>query len=77
MAIEAAIRGEGVALGRSALVADDIAAKRLVTPFSETRLKAERGYDLVYRNGNQDNPKVRAVRDWLTKEIRVFLTNAG
>jgi len=48
-----------------------------VTPFSETRLKAERGYDLVYRNGNQDNPKVRAVRDWLTKEIRVFLTNAG
>ena len=77
MAIEAAIRGEGVALGRSALVADDIAAGRLVAPFPQVRLKAERGYDLVYRNGDRDHPKVRAVRDWLAEEIRVFRADAG
>ncbi|WP_046861665.1 transcriptional regulator GcvA [Microvirga massiliensis] len=75
MVIEAAIRGEGVALGRSALVAEDIAAGRLVAPFPQMRLEAERGYDLVYRPGNQDNPKVCAVRDWLADEIRQFLAD--
>jgi LysR family transcriptional regulator, glycine cleavage system transcriptional activator len=69
MAIEAAIRGEGVALGRSVLVADDIAAGRLVAPFPQFRLKAERGYDLVYRIGARDHPKVRALRDWLAGEV--------
>ncbi|MDC0711715.1 transcriptional regulator GcvA [Stigmatella sp. ncwal1] len=76
MAIDAAIRGEGVALGRSALVADDIAAGRLIAPFPQLRLKAERGYELVYRTGNRDHPKVGALRDWLADEIRVFLTGA-
>lgn len=33
MAVDAAIRGEGVPLGRSVLVAEDIAAGRLVAPF--------------------------------------------
>ncbi|WP_414474398.1 transcriptional regulator GcvA [Microvirga sp. M2] len=77
MVIEAAIRGEGVALGRSALVAEDIAAGRLVALFPQLRLKSERGYDLVYRLGNHDHPKVRAVRDWLSDEIRQFLAEAG
>ena len=62
MAAEAAIRGEGVALGRSTLVADDVAAGRLVVPFPELRLNAERGYDLVYRLGERDHPKVVALR---------------
>lgn len=73
MAIEAAIRGEGVALGRSVLVADDIAAGRLVAPFPQLQLRAERGYDLVCRAGSRDEPKVRALRDWLEEEIRLFL----
>jgi LysR family glycine cleavage system transcriptional activator len=72
MAIEAAIRGEGLATGRSALVADDVAAGRLVAPFPQIQLKAERGYDLVYRNGNRDHPKVRVLCDWLAEEIRMF-----
>jgi LysR family glycine cleavage system transcriptional activator len=38
---------------------------------------AERGYDLVYRPGTQDHPKVRAVRDWLADEIRLFLSSTG
>ncbi|QNB17568.1 transcriptional regulator GcvA [Paraburkholderia tropica] len=70
MAIEAAIRGEGVALGRSVLVADDIAAGRLVAPFPHYKLKAERGYDLVYRIGGRDHPKVCALRDWLADEVQ-------
>lgn len=75
MAIEAAIRDEGVVLGRSALVADDIAAGRLVAPFPNVKLKAERGYDLVYRTGNRDHPKVRVLRDWLVDELRAAGAN--
>lgn len=70
MVIEAAIRGEGVALGRSVLVAEDLLAGRLVAPFPAIRIPAGRGYDLVYRAGNQDDPKVRAVREWLLQEIQ-------
>ncbi|VWB68335.1 transcriptional regulator GcvA [Burkholderia lata] len=73
LAIEAAMRGEGIALGRSVIVADDIAAGRLVAPFPQYALQAERGHDLIYRIGSQDDPKVCALRDWLAEEIRVFL----
>lgn len=72
MAVEAAIRAEGVALARSTLVADDIAAGRLVAPFRDLRLKAERGYDLAYRVGERNHPKVEALRLWLHKEIRAL-----
>ncbi|MBK1837487.1 transcriptional regulator GcvA [Azospirillum sp. YIM B02556] len=72
MSIEAAIRGEGVALGRSVLVAEDMAAGRLVALFPEARLDVESGYDLVYPMGHRDHPKVRAVRDWIDDEVRQF-----
>ena len=77
MAIEAAIRDEGVALGRSVLVRDDLMAGRLVALFPQISLKAERGYDLVYRVGSQNNPKVNALRDWLSAEVHRFLANPG
>ncbi|GKP95927.1 hypothetical protein NUKP71_49330 [Klebsiella quasipneumoniae] len=72
MATEAAIRGEGVALGRSVLVADDVAAGRLVVPFPQYKLKAERGYDLVYRSDNQDSFKIRILRQWLSEEMSLL-----
>lgn len=72
MATEAAIRGEGVALGRSALIADDVAAGRLVVPFPQYKLQAERGYDLVYRSGHQDALKIRMLRQWLSEEMRAL-----
>lgn len=72
MSIEAAIRGEGVALGRSILVAEDLAAGRLVELFPEARLEVEWGYDLVYGQGNGANPKVCAFRDWMIEEMRLF-----
>lgn len=40
-------------------------------------MKAERSYFLVYRVGNQDHPKMRALRDWLADETREFLAEAG
>ncbi|QRI66769.1 transcriptional regulator GcvA (plasmid) [Shinella sp. PSBB067] len=72
MSIEAAIRGAGVALGRSVLVAEDLAAGRIVSLFPQARLEVEWGYDLVYRVGNQDHPKVSAFRSWIGREVREF-----
>ncbi len=76
MSIEAAIRGEGVALGRSVLVAEDLAAGRLVELFPDARLEVEWGYDLVFRAGGRDHPKVRAFRDWMADEVRAFVATA-
>lgn len=72
MATESAIRGEGVALGRSVLIADDVAAGRLVIPFPQYKLMAERGYDLVYRSGYQHTFKVGILRQWLSEEMSIL-----
>jgi LysR family glycine cleavage system transcriptional activator len=70
LTIEAALRSEGVALGRSALVGEDIAAGRLVEPFPQIRLPAGRGYDLVHRPGEKDDPLITVLREWLKNEVR-------
>ena len=46
-AVEAAVHGEGVLLGRSALVSADLAAGRLVRPF-DLALKSRWKYYVVY-----------------------------
>jgi LysR family transcriptional regulator, glycine cleavage system transcriptional activator len=68
-AIQAAVRGEGVVLGRSALVADDLAASRLVRPF-ELSLPAGFAYYVVYPQRALRRPSVKAFRDWLMAEAR-------
>jgi len=68
-AILAAVQGEGVALGRSALIADDLAAGRLVRLF-ELSLPAGFAYYMVYPPRALLRPNVKAFRDWLMAEIR-------
>jgi LysR family glycine cleavage system transcriptional activator len=68
-AIQAAARGEGVVLGRSALVVDELAAGRLVRPF-ELSLPAGFAYYVVYPQRALQRPSVKAFRDWLMAEIR-------
>lgn len=75
MSIDAAVRGMGVALGRSVLVAEDLAAGRLISLFPEAKLEVAWGYDLIYKIGNQDHPKVRAFRHWILREMREFTRN--
>ncbi|WP_346907729.1 LysR substrate-binding domain-containing protein [uncultured Roseibium sp.] len=77
LTIDAALRGEGIALGRSVLVAEDIAAGRLVEPFPQIRLPAGRGYDLVHRPGEEHEPKIAALRDWLKEEVTAFSMRAS
>lgn len=77
LVIEAALRGEGVALGRSALVADDIAAGRLIALFPDLAVPAGLGYDLVYRTGEADNPRINVLRNWLMREISTIRSDAA
>lgn len=67
MAIQAAIRGEGVALGRTVLIEEELAARQLVRLF-DLRLKTEMAYYIVYPPRSLERPKVRAFRDWLQSE---------
>ncbi len=67
LVIQAAIEGQGVALGRGALVAHDLAAGRLVRPFAIS-LPAEYAYYIVYRQAAAREPRLVAFRDWLLAE---------
>jgi len=66
-ALQAAIQGEGVVLGSSVLADDDVAAGRLVRPFTLT-LPADLAYYLVYPPKALLKHKVRAFRDWMRGE---------
>ncbi len=63
----AAIQDVGIALGRSTLVADDVAAGRLIRPF-DLVLASEIAYWIVYPKDAIKRHKVRIFRDWLLAE---------
>ena len=67
--VQAAIQGLGVALGRSVLVADDLAAGRLIKPF-DVSLSTRYGYYVVCAPAAADRPKVAAFRTWLLGEAK-------
>jgi LysR family glycine cleavage system transcriptional activator len=64
LAIQAAVEGLGVALGRHHLVEADIAAGRLIAPF-DTVLPQDAGYYVVTPEATVDDPKIVLFRDWL------------
>lgn len=67
LAIDAACEGQGVALARTALVARDLAAGRLVIVGDKFR-KAEFGYWIVRPKDRSTSPKVKRFMKWLSQE---------
>lgn len=67
MALQAAVDGQGVAMVRSAHVADDIAAGRLVKLFN-IPCPSTMAYYLVCPEGRENLPKIAAFRQWLSRE---------
>jgi LysR family glycine cleavage system transcriptional activator len=67
LAVQAAVDGRGVLLGRSVIVADDLAAGRLVRPF-DTAIKVTPAYYIVQRAEGAPTPKVTAFSQWLKHE---------
>ncbi|MEL6793468.1 MAG: LysR substrate-binding domain-containing protein, partial [Pseudomonadota bacterium] len=66
--LQAAVEGQGIALGRSLLVADDIASGRLVTPF-EIALSASHAYWFVRSKDMAASAAIEAVGSWLTGQF--------
>ncbi len=67
MVVQAAIDGQGVALGRSVLVEADLAEGRLVKPF-ELTIPLDYAYYLVCPESAAERPKVAAFRQWIMAE---------
>ncbi|WP_085747394.1 MULTISPECIES: transcriptional regulator GcvA [unclassified Pseudomonas] len=68
MAVQAAIDGQGVCIGRSTYVDDDLRAGRLVAPF-DLRLKSASGFYLVTPHDQAESKKIVAFRGWLSQVL--------
>lgn len=69
--LQAAIEGRGVALARSVMAHDDLAAGRLVRLFPDVQFESELAYYVVYRPECASLPKLVAFRDWLMQEAEL------
>ncbi|MEC9369503.1 MAG: transcriptional regulator GcvA [Pseudomonadota bacterium] len=69
-ALQAAVDGHGVLLGRLALAQTDLNAGRLIRPFGR-EIPTEFGYYLVRPDAGPDRPRVAAFRDWILAEARL------
>jgi LysR family glycine cleavage system transcriptional activator len=67
MAIRAAAQGQGVALTTFAIAADELAAGRLVAPFS-TSVQTPFGYYFLCRPEEAAKPRIKALREFLVEE---------
>jgi len=63
--IQAALEGQGIALGRSRLVADDLKSGKLVRPFDDEILLPF-SYHIVTLKDSIDCPWIQKFREWIT-----------
>jgi LysR family glycine cleavage system transcriptional activator len=69
MVLQAAIHGQGVALGHSVLAKPEIDSGRLVCPFNEV-LVSKNAYYVVCRESQAELGKISAFRDWMLALVR-------
>ena len=67
-AVDAALAGVGVVLGRRSLIVKDIAEGRLVMPFKHALWTGAR-FRFLCPAGTETRPQVAAFRDWILSEI--------
>ncbi len=67
-AIDAALAGVGVVLGRRALVVKDVHEGRLALPFKKALMSPGR-FRFMCPHGTENRPQVKAFREWMLAEI--------
>ncbi|MBB4287283.1 transcriptional regulator GcvA [Roseospira goensis] len=67
MSIQSAVAGHGVLLGRTVLIADELADGRLVAPF-DLAIESNYAYWFLCPPDRLDAPRVRAFRVWLLRQ---------
>lgn len=70
--LQAAIDGHGIALARSVMAHDDVAARRLVRLFPEIVVPSTLAYYVIYRPDMQALPRLDAFRQWLLREAASY-----
>ena len=68
--IEAAIRGQGVALVGSITVSDELKSGELVKPFKDSDIPLSLSYYFVYSNTKARLSRVKIFRQWLLDEVK-------
>ena len=67
--LQSAIDGRGIALARSVMVRDDLAAGRLVRLFPDIQFDSPLAYYVVYRPELAELAKMKAFKNWLVSEV--------
>lgn len=67
--LQAAIDGQGIALARSVMARDDLAAGRLVRLFPDISFASPLAYYVVYRPECAGLPRLAAFKTWLFSEV--------
>ncbi|MGF1757300.1 DNA-binding transcriptional regulator DsdC [Photobacterium sagamiensis] len=74
LALQAAERGLGVAMGRMSFIAEQLATNRLVTPINRP-VRSPLSYYVVCRQEVVSSPRIKAFQQWLTSEISDWPAN--
>lgn len=67
-AVDAAIAGMGVVLGRRAMIIKDLEEGRLVAPF-KVAIETQARFRFLCLKGAENRPQIKAFRDWFVSEI--------
>jgi LysR family glycine cleavage system transcriptional activator len=70
LVVRSALSGEGVALGRSQLVADELSSGRLVKPF-DISVPSTWAYYVVSTPAQANRLKVKAFRQWVLEQAKI------
>ncbi len=65
--LQAAIDGQGIALGADILLHDELASGRLIMPF-DPAMSMQYAYYILFKPGALERPKIKAFYDWLLTE---------
>ncbi|WP_447555198.1 LysR substrate-binding domain-containing protein [Vreelandella sp. EE22] len=73
LVLQAAISGQGIAMGDDVVCGDSLSKGQLVRPFNE-KIVSDRSYYLVTPPSRVDDPNVKAFSDWLKKLLARLLS---
>ena len=68
--VEAAIRGQGVALVGDVVVNEELKTGQLVKLFEDTDIPLKFSYYLIYSNAKSNLPRIQVFRQWLLDEVK-------
>jgi len=68
--VEAAIRGQGIALVGDIVVSDELESGQLVKLFEDTDIPLKFSYYLIYSHTRSNQPRIKIFRQWLLDEVK-------